>query len=189
MTLVRTVDPSAEPVTLAELKAFLRVDHGSEDALLQGLIRAARQDVERATALALIDQAWRLVIDTIPASGWLALPLHPLREILSVTVYGSEGEAALIDPASYRADLVSRPGRLFFEPRPDRLGVMNGIEVDFTAGFGEAGTDVPDTLRHAIKVLAGHWYEFRGSYGPSDQPVSYPGGYDRLIAGYRARRL
>ena len=32
---------------------------------------------------------------------------------------------------------------------------MNGIEIDFSAGFGEAGTDVPDLLNRAILVLVG----------------------------------
>lgn len=66
---------------------------------------------------------------------------------------------------------------------------MNGVEIDFTAGFGEAGTDVPDLLRRAILLLAAHWYEFRTGFGPEDQPVSYPPAYERLIAGYRERRL
>jgi uncharacterized phiE125 gp8 family phage protein len=65
---------------------------------------------------------------------------------------------------------------------------MNGIEIDFTAGFGEAGTDVPDLLRRAILALVAHWYEFRGVYD-AGQPVSYPAGYDRMISSYRARRL
>ena len=67
MTLMRTVTAAVEPVTLAEVKAHLRLDHASEDELLGGLIRAAREEVERATGLALIDQDWRLVIDEWPA--------------------------------------------------------------------------------------------------------------------------
>ena len=66
---------------------------------------------------------------------------------------------------------------------------MNGVEIDFTAGFGEAGADVPDLLKRAILLLVGHWYEFRAGFGPADQPVSYPAGYERLIAFYRAGRL
>jgi uncharacterized phiE125 gp8 family phage protein len=66
---------------------------------------------------------------------------------------------------------------------------MNGIEIDFTAGFGQAATDVPDLLRRAIILLAAHWYEFRMSFGPGDQPVSYPAGYERMIAPFRRTRL
>lgn len=189
MTLIRTVDPSAEPVTLAEVKAHLRLDHASEDDLLSGLIRAARDDLERATGMALLDQAWRLVLDQWPRNGCAAVMPHPIREILSVTVYGAEGEASLVDPANYQVDTLSRPARIRFTEAPKPLRAMNGVEIDFTAGFGEAGTDVPDLLRRAILVLVAHWYEFRTDFGPSDQPVSYPAGYDRMIAGYRARRL
>lgn len=189
MTLIRTVDPSAEPVTLAEVKAHLRLDHDSEDELLNGLIRAAREDVERTTGLALLDQAWRLVLDKWPRDGSATVMVHPVREILSVTAYGSEGEASVIDPASYQADTVSRPARLHFDGPPAALRAWNGIEIDFAAGFGEAGTDVPDLLRRAIVLLVAHWYEFRSSYGPGDQPVSYPAGYDRMLASHRLRRL
>ena len=66
---------------------------------------------------------------------------------------------------------------------------MNGLEIDFRAGFGEAGTDVPDLLRRAILLLVAHWYEFRAGFGPGDQPVSYPPSYERMIAHYRDRRL
>jgi uncharacterized phiE125 gp8 family phage protein len=189
MTLIRTVEPAAEPVTLAEAKAHLRLADSSEDDLLTGLIRAARQDVERATGMALIDQHWRMVLDNWPANGLSELPIHPVREILSITVYGSEGEASLLDASVYEADLVSRPARLYLAKKPEPLRMLNGIEVDFRAGFGEAGTDVPDLLKRAILLLAAHWYEFRAGFGPSDQPVAYPAGYERLIATYRAGRL
>ncbi len=189
MTLFRTVEPAAEPVTLAEVKAHLRLSHASEDTLLAGLIRAAREDVERTTGLALIEQSWRLVLDRWPRDGTVALMRHPVREILSVTAYGSEGEGALVNPATYQADTLSRPARLHFVERPEPLRTLNGIEIDFTAGFGEAGTDVPDLLKRAILLLVAHWYEFRAAFDAGDQPASYPPGYDRLLAGHRARRL
>ena len=38
-------------------------------------------------------------------------------------------------------------------------------------------------------TLVAHWYEFRAAYRAKDQPVSFPQGYERLIAPYKARRL
>ena len=189
MTLFRTVDPAAEPVTLADVKAHLRLAHDSEDTLLEGLIRAAREDLERATGIALIDQSWRLALDTWPSQGCALLTVHPVREILSVTAYGTEGEASLIDPADYQLDILSRPARLHFEKRPAPLRIFNGIEIDFAAGHGEAGTDVPDLLKRAILMLVGHWYEFRAEFDATDQPVSYPAAYERIVASHRSRRL
>jgi len=189
MALLRTVAPASEPVTAEEAKTFLRLAGSTEDTLLEGLIRAAREDVERAAGLALIDQAWRLAIDAIPASEVVLLMRHPVRQIIAVTAYGSEGEASLVGSGDYQADLSSRPARLLFRKRPQAARAMNGIEIDFRAGFGTAGADVPELLRRAILMLVAHWYEFRASYGPGEQPVSYPPQYERLIAGYRDRRL
>jgi uncharacterized phiE125 gp8 family phage protein len=189
MTLYRTVEPAAEPVTLAEAKAQLRIGHDSEDALLNGLIRAARAEVEAQTGVALIDQAWRLAFDRWPHDELVKLRRHPVKEILSVTVFGAEGEASVLNPASYEADLKSRPARLHLVSPPPPEQRLNGIEIDFVAGFGEAGTDVPDLLKRAMLVLVAHWYEFRAVYRAEDQPVSVPPGFDRLIAGYRTGRL
>ena len=189
MTLFRTVEPAGEPVTLADVKAHLRMAHDSEGALLQGLIRAAREDLERATGMALINQTWRLALDAWPSQGCALLSVHPVREVLSVTAFGTEGEASLVDPADYQLDTLSRPARLHFETRPEPLRIFNGIEIDFSAGYGEAGTDVPDLLKRAILLLVGHWYEFRAHFEPAEQPVSYPAAYDRIVASYRSRRL
>lgn len=189
MTLLRTVAPEAEPVTLADARLNLRIEHDSEDALLEGLIRAAREEVEAACGLALIDQSWRLVLDRMPRSSRVLLRRHPVREILSVTVYDRDGAAAVIDPAQYQLDAHARPARLHFADGPAPGLALNGIEIDFTAGFGEAGTDVPDLLKRAMLLLVAHWYEFRAHFAPSAQPVSFPPGYERLIAPWRARRL
>ncbi|GLS32922.1 phage conserved hypothetical protein, phiE125 gp8 family [Mesorhizobium albiziae] len=189
MTLFRTVEPAVEPVTLAEVKEQLRLGHASEDGLLAGLIRAAREEVERATGIALINQGWRLALDRWPRNGTVLLARHPVRTVVSVTAYGADGEAALIPPSAYQADTLSRPARLHFDDTPAPLRRMNGIEIDFSAGYGEAGTDVPDTLKRAMLLLTAHWYELRGALGAESQPASYPAGYERLIAGHKARKL
>lgn len=189
MPLFRTVEPAAEPVTLVEAKAHLRVSHSSEDALIGALVKAARDEVEKSAGLALIDQSWRLALDRPPAGGTALLLRHPVKAVLSVTVFDADGGASLVDPADYALDTLSRPARLHFQTMPSPTRAMNGIEIDFTAGFGEAGTDVPDLLKRAIMVLTAHWYEFRGVYDAADQPVSYPLGYERMIAAYKARRL
>lgn len=187
MTLFRTLAPGVEPVTLSDAKKTLRLDHDGEDELIEGLIRAAREEVEASCGLALIEQEWRLSIDRLPPLGRVLLRRHPVQAVKSVTVFGQNGEASLVDPASYRLDAGGRPARLHFLSAPSHAA--NGVEIDFSAGFGEAGTDVPDLLKRAMLVLVAHWYEFRASYAAAEQPVSFPAGYDRLIAPWRMRRL
>jgi uncharacterized phiE125 gp8 family phage protein len=66
MTLIETDPPLAEPVTLADLKAHLRIDVNDEDALLESLIRVARAHLEAVTGTALMPRGLRLVLDDWP---------------------------------------------------------------------------------------------------------------------------
>ena len=61
--------PAGEPVSLAEAKAFLRLDSDAEDGLLATLIAAARLHIESVSGKALLRQTWRLVLDDWPAEG------------------------------------------------------------------------------------------------------------------------
>lgn len=189
MTLIRLAPPAAEPLTVAAAKAHLRVTHDGEDALIGDLLRAAREEVERQTGLALIAQGWRLVLDDWPADGLVTLGRHPVRAVEAVTVYDDAGEPAVVPATSYRVDALSRPARVLVTERMAVGSALNGIEIDFSAGYGEAGTDVPDGLKRAMLLLVAHWFEFRGALPPDMQPASFPAGFDRLLAPFRQRRL
>lgn len=189
MTLFRTVGPALEPVTLAEAKAWLRVTHDSEDDLISGLIRAAREEVERATGAALIDQSWRLTLDDWPETDSIQVHRWPLKQVVSLTVYDGDGQGAELEPGDWLVDGEANPPRLHLERRPPPGQAINGIEIDFVAGFGAVGPDVPDGLRRAIQMLVAHWFEFRAGIGPESQPVGYPPGYERLVASWKQRRL
>lgn len=74
MTAYLLAGPAQEPVSLAEARAFLRLDGDAEDALVQTLVTAARLHVEAITARAMIAQTWRLVLDARPPDGAVRLP-------------------------------------------------------------------------------------------------------------------
>jgi uncharacterized phiE125 gp8 family phage protein len=81
-------------------------------------------------------------------------------------------------PARFHVGRAVAPGR-----------VLNGIEVDFTAGFGDTATDVPDALKRAILLHVAHMHAFRGAVPVEAQPAGVPAGYERLIAPWRRRAL
>jgi uncharacterized phiE125 gp8 family phage protein len=185
MALFRTVEPAVEPVNLAEAKAWLRINHASEDAQILELISAARHDVEHQSGQSLINQEWRMTLDNWPTKAMIDLPKGPITSVISVVTYNASGLPATMPAANYLLDFRSQPARLSFDTRPAIGRAMNGLEIDYAAGYGATGTDVPDILKRAILMLVAHWYEFRGAYRASDQPVSYPDGYLPLIRPYR----
>jgi uncharacterized phiE125 gp8 family phage protein len=189
MALFKITEPALEPVTVAEARGWLRITHTSEDTLIADLISAARQDVENQTGLSLISQQWRMTMDNWPDGDMIELPRGPVTGIAAVTVYAANGTPSTAPVAEYLLDIRSDPARLLFERRANPGRRINGIEIDFSAGFGATGTNVPDMLIRAILLLVAHWYEFRGAFRASDQPVSYPDGYLPLLRPYRKVRL
>lgn len=189
MTHALISPPAAEPISLAELKAHLRIDGSAEDALLASLIGIARQHLERSTGLALISQGWRLYLDDWPQSGVVEIARGPVKTVDAVRAFDELGEESEIPLMGHVLDGVRRPARLWLPARTDTRQAINGIEIDFTAGFGDAGADVPDTLRRAMLIHAARMYEFRGAVPMEMQPADMPEGYDRLVAPFLLRRL
>lgn len=66
--LLLVTPPAAEPVSLAEAKAHLRVDISDDDALINALIVAARRSVELITGQRLMAQTWQYFLDRYPGN-------------------------------------------------------------------------------------------------------------------------
>ena len=182
--------PAVEPVSLAEMKAYLRLDTDDEDALVAGLIAAARLAVERRTRLVLIAQAWRYRLDRWPSGRSVALPLAPVSAITAVRVQPASGPATALDPALYRLDASREPPRLIAEAgAPDPGIAFGGIEIDATYGFGPSAEAVPAPLRLAIQRLAAHWFESRGDGPDHLRGDALPGDLVLLLSPYTRARL
>ena len=181
--------PAVEPITLAEAKAHLRLETTDEDALLAALIRAARLHLESQTGLCLISRPLRLYLDDWPEGRMIQIARGPVQTIEIVTVYDAVGTPVHVDMSGYMLDGAAQPARLILPERPATARALNGIEIDFTAGFGESGADVPDTLKRALLLHVAAMFELRGVLALDDQPGAVPQGYERLIAPHCRRRL
>lgn len=189
MTRLQLTAPAVEPITLAEAKAHLRVETTHEDELIQDLIKAARQEAERQTSICMIRQDWRLFLDYWPDHGMIEVPIRPLVSVEEIRIFDAQGTAQILGSDAYMVDIYATLPRIYAIAMPSAQQLLNGIEIDMRCGFGEAGADVPDLLKRAILVLVAHWFEFRGTYSPKDQPVSIPPLFDRLIASERVVRI
>ncbi len=189
MSAILLIPPSAEPWPVAEAKHFLRVEHDDDDAVIAALIAAARGHVEALTRRALLLQRWRFVLDAWPANGRLSLRMGPLRSVIAARVFDAAGNAHSIDVETFvvdaAADIVASP--YWSLPLPGRLTA--GIELDAELGYGAAASDVPDALRHAIRMLVAHWYDNRGLAAIGASAAMLPGGLGALIAPYRVLSL
>ena len=140
MSSILLTPPAVEPITLADAKAYLRIDHDDDDGTIVALIAGARSHVEAQTRRALITQVWRLVRDAWPADGRIAALPVPLIEIVAARVFDEDGTPQTIDLQAFAADVAAAPAIIAFAPwslaAPGREA--GGIEIDIETGYGDA---------------------------------------------------
>jgi uncharacterized phiE125 gp8 family phage protein len=127
------------------------------------------------------------VLDAWPAGGRITLRMGPLRSVIAARVYDAANHASTIDIETFvvdsAANVIASP--CWALPVPGRLTA--GIELDVQLGYGATAADVPEPLRHAIRMLVAHWYENRGLVAAGAAVL--PAGVDALIAPYRVLSL
>ena len=98
MGLTLVTAPPANPLSLEEAKAHLRVDHTDEDDLIEIYIKAATDYIDGRSGFlgrCIVRQTWRLVIDGFHDNE-IKIPLPPLRSVNSVKYDDADGAEAII---------------------------------------------------------------------------------------------
>lgn len=181
MPLIQTTPPASEPVLLADAKNHLRVDADltADDTLITLLISAARRYAEMYTGRSFITQGWQLVLDSFPGPSLIgvpygvpySLPGHAIllergnvQSITSVKYTAMDGSTQIMPPATYTADLSGAPARvtpIFGQIWPIPLPQIGAVQVNYTAGYGPAATDVPEGIRQWILLRLSTLYNNR----------------------------
>ena len=151
--------PGLEPVSLVEAKAWLRVEHSADDALIAGLIRTARTLCEAFTRQVLIARGIR---ETLTAGGdWQRLGATPVRAIAAVTALDG---STLADSAE--TDIDANGDGWVRGRGPEQ------VRVTYSAGLAGDWNGVPEPLRQGIIRLVAHLYATRDGAGDAGPPAA-----------------
>lgn len=182
---VRTVAPAASPVSLADAKAHLRVDHDDEDVLIQAFIDAAVAHLDGWAGVlgrALVTQTWRQTYDAF--TDPLRLPM-PAASVASLTYVDPDGLSVTVGADDYvlRTDALGS----FVEPAhgvswPTPRDQSGAVAVTFTCG--EPGSSVPAPIKAAILLMVGDLYASREAVVTGTIVAENP-TVSALIAPYR----
>lgn len=174
-SLTQTVPPASEPVTLADVKAWARIDTTADDALVTDLAIACREYVETITKRQLMQATYQMGIDVFPFGsadirfiwnrfGIIRMPRVPLVSVTSITYTSFGGPILTLDPSLYQVDTAREPGRIapaFAQVWPiPQYTTFNAVNITFVAGYVSAAL-VPRSLATAIKMMAAHCYANR----------------------------
>lgn len=190
--MITTLDtaPAVEPVDVDDVKKHLRIITSDDDAYLNDLVKVARKKVEYDLRRALITQTWLMYLDDFPGNGELIrIPYPPLQSITHIKYYDTSNVQQTWSNTEYEVDIYSEPARVAEVSGytwPSTYDRLNAVETKFITGYGDAATDVPWTIRQAIYLLIGHYYENREATTDGRPISTVPMAYENLIWTERA---
>jgi len=184
-----SAEPSVEPVSLVDAKSFMKVNDTADDTLITDLIVVARQMAEKYLRRALISQTLIAYYSFLDEKTYVPNPPHisidtvkriRLDESTTLTlnsdffVQGNEQKYLLI-PTTFNLTAGHSP--------QDRL-IGQELEVTYTAGYGTSATDVPKSIRNAIKMIVNTLFDGRHVEGEA-QTFAIPTNAKTVLAPFK----
>lgn len=193
--------PDMTPVSLAEAKVQLAVDHNEHDAMITGFIASAVDHLDGWTGIlgrALVEQTWRQDFDGF--ADCFRIALAPVISITSITSRNAAGQISTVSSSDYTLLVDDLGPYVEFKSDfsvPGDLNETKPVSVTYLAGYattpevpedGEtpaapAISNVPPAIKAAILIHVRLMYDaFR--LGKEAGPIPM-GAIDALVAPYR----
>lgn len=171
-----------EPVTLADLKGHLRLDLGisDEDAMLTGMIVAARRACEYAINRSIVGASLTQALDAFPALPCAVIDGEPVSAVatswedlvieldggqvvaVAISYIDPDGQVQTVAPTAFTVDLSDQPARLApVGAWPVAAEQPGAVRIAYTVS--PLGADDWQVVGQAMKLICGHWYVNRES--------------------------
>lgn len=179
------------PLDAADMKVQLSINAAETgfDDYIETLIKVATEVVEHDTQLKLTRETWRYTMEQFEEDEFY-IPLAPIASITSIQYYDSLNTLQTLSSAYYTLDGISGGlprgnSRVYLNDPydwPYTFDREDAVQTTFVAGYGTSAPTVPESLKHALKLLVTFFFEHRGE-PVADNIRMYP-AYDALIARF-----
>lgn len=189
-SLVRTVAPTDTPVSVEQIKAYLRLDHDRDDEQLELMLASALDSIESVIGWQFCVATFALALDAFPQSGEVIRPPRaPLAAVSAITYWNESNQSTTWNAALYEVDAASLPGRIRpvkGQSWPTAYERFNAVTITFNAGCADVGS-VPGWVKQALLVEVATRYENRLNDGNiiTNLPGFHAAETTRLIMPHR----
>lgn len=157
MQITVITDSAETPVTLTEVKQWLKIDTSEDDAKLLELIKSAVDTIETYINNPIITKTILYVTDHYIIDGnsdmVLFLPYVPIA-ISFVKVYDIDNTATTITAyKQYTRKIV------FTEYPTNTVRLNSGYQVQFTAGIASNASTTPPNIKIVLKEIIAYFYD------------------------------
>lgn len=171
--------PTVEPISLDDALTQCHANQGVEDDYFYDLIKAVREDAEKYTRRAFIEQSLRVTFDGLPDFP-IMIPRPPLIEVTSFSLFDVDDTETLVDLSNLLIDTYSQPGRISlshgYSLPSITLRELNSLVIVYKAGFGSTASTVPRNAKLAMMMHLGYLNDCR-----SGEPESITEEYECLL--------
>ena len=178
-------EPAQEPVTLQEVKDYLRVEDNTDERVIRPFIETARRIAEEYLGRTLVSTTYTQFLDSLNEledplwegvktgpylnfyKNYIVLAESPVTSVTHVKTFNDSDEATTMAASKYYLDSAREPSRIVLrtgETFPTALRVANAIEIEFVAGYSSIYS-IPEPIRMGILQHIAHLYEHRGDMG------------------------
>jgi uncharacterized phiE125 gp8 family phage protein len=168
MLLSLATPPAAYPVTVAEAKAHLRIEHALDDTYIETLIKAVTAELDGRQGLlrrALITQTWDYSLPWFPVVRRICVPMPPLQSVTSVKYFDADNVEQTFSSDNYEIIAQDEQGYIALKQSaswPSTYEREAAVTIRFVAGYGADGSAVPANVRAAMLLRIGELYANRG---------------------------
>lgn len=176
--LVQIEKPETLPVSLSELKSYLRIVGNYDDALLTSMVKMCTSVIENYAERSIITQTWAVSYDftgkheaqkynlksLLNGYAFVYLPRGIVQEVTNFTIYDTNGNESVLPSTSYYVDNTNDKARLILKDMVSISSIQRdklSFSIEYVAGFGDTVADVPADLQMAITVMVAQMYETR----------------------------
>lgn len=163
MNLKVITEPTEEPISLDDVKSFLRIDYNDDDKLLEIMITAAREHAETFTRRSIAKKTYELTLNDYASR--VSLPNPPTISV----------ESVLNDGQAIEYELVEEQGRSI-------LTLNSEATITYQAGY----KNVPKTIIQAMLILISHFYENRETVIVGTSVVKMPFSVEALLYPHKS---
>jgi uncharacterized phiE125 gp8 family phage protein len=109
------------------------------------------------------------------------LPMPPLVSVTSISTLDEDDAGTTYSSSSYYVRTSTTPGQVVIKngetPPINTSRYCGGYQIVYVAGYGSAGSDIPDSILEAMKAWATLIYENR-------IPIAKPPDVSKLMLDY-----
>lgn len=166
-------------ITLADVKAHLRIDWVEDDTYITNLIKTVSTRFEKITGRDLIIKTYKTFIDQFPTYNIpIILPRCKVQSIVSIQYYKSD-VLTTVSANDYYFTESNGASEIYLKDGlsyPSEIDVKkNCITINFTSGFGANNTFVPMDIKQMLMEYIAFLYKNRGDACCNN--LSIAGGY------------